>query len=289
MEIRLQTSTWQDYLSLTKPRTVLLHLITAAAAMFLASSGWPLISTLGWTLLGGGMLAGASNALNCYFDRNLDKTMERTRRRPLPDGRIDPGLALNFSAILAISGLYILQNFVSWKVALLALAALAYYVPLYTLVLKRHTSWSAVLGSGAGAFPPLIGWVAVNGRIELTPFLLFALVALWSPPHFWALAVYRRREFRRAGLGPMPSGNIANWTMVFSILLIAVSLLCLPLAGLGLVYLAAAAVLGAGFLILSGQLYRKDNRRAAYYLHRYSIIYLMALFTAISMDKLIIK
>jgi heme o synthase len=288
MEIRLQASTWQDYLALTKPRTVLLHLVTAGAAMFLAAKGWPPISILAWTLLGGSLLAGASNALNCYFDRDLDKTMERTRHRPLPGGRINPGLALNFSALLAISGLYILQNFVGWVVALLALTALAYYVPLYTLVLKRRTSWSTVIGSGAGAFPPLIGWAAISGRIELTPFLLFALVALWSPPHFWSLVVYRQQEFQQTRIVPVPSGNIAAWATLFSVSLVAVSLLLLPAAGLGRIYLVSSATLGTAFLCLTGLLYQSGNGRAARYLHRYSIFYLMAIFAAMSVDKLII-
>jgi heme o synthase len=137
----------------------------------------------------------------------------------------------------------------------------------------------------------LIAWVkprgAINGRIELTPFLLFALVALWSPPHFWSLVIYRRKEFQQAGLGPIPSGNIDTWTTIFSILLVTVSMLLVPAAGLGRIYLVSAAVLGITFLVSTWKLYQKDNSNSARFLHRYSIIYLIALFAAIAFDKLI--
>ena len=166
----------------------MLHLVITAAGMFLAAKGLPTLSTLAWTLVGGGLMAGAANSLNCYFDRDLDRAMDRTRDRPLPAGRMGPEQTQRFSIILAFAGLFILNWFVSWPVAMMSVGALAYYVFLYTLWLKRHTSWSTVTGAGAGAFPPLIGWIAVTGRLELTPFLLFAMIALWSPPHFWSLA-----------------------------------------------------------------------------------------------------
>ena len=289
MEARIHVNTWQDLLALTKPRVVLLHLITATAAMFLAARGLPPTSILTWTLVGGGLMVGASNALNCYFDRNLDSMMDRTRSRPLPAGRMEPEQARIFSIIIAFAGLFILTKFVSWQTALLALGALAYYVPFYTLWLKRHTAWSAVIGSGAGAFPPLIGWIAVTGRIELTPFLLFAIVALWSPPHFWSLVIVRRNDYQHAGLDAIPAGKTPLWIMIFSSLMIVFSLILKNGANLGPVYMATAVVLDLIFLILTMRLYLKPNARTARYLHLYSIGYLSILFVTMVVDTLLYK
>ena len=204
VEILVRKNSWRDYAALTKPRVVLLHLVTTAAAMFLAAGGLPRLSILTATLLGGALVAGAANVLNCYFDRDIDKMMARTLRRPLPAGRLSPDQAFTFGLIAGIAGVWVLTRFVGIGVAALAVAAMIYYVLLYTLLLKRRSSWSTVFGSGAGAFPPLIGWLAVTGRIELTPFLLFGIVALWSPPHFWSLAIFRRREYETAGLQVTP-------------------------------------------------------------------------------------
>jgi heme o synthase len=278
---------WRDYLSLTKPRVVLLHLLTAAAAMFIASAGIPSISTLVFTLLAGALVAGSSNALNCYFDRDIDALMSRTGKRPLPSGRLDPALALAFGIILFCAGLYIFSRFVSGMTAVLATGAWLYYVLVYTLLLKRHTSWSAVLGSGAGAFPPLIGWVAVTGRIEAVPFLLFAIVALWSPPHFWSLAVSRRQDYHSAGLGVMPPRHTARWIMLFTVLLIAASLLIVPLAGMGLLYLGLAGSADLCFLVFSASLLHSETNSHARRLFFYSILYLVVICAGMITDSLV--
>lgn len=267
-----------DYLDLAKPRVVLLHLVTAAAAICLAAGGRPSGYTLTFTLLGGGLTAAACNVLNCYFDRALDGTMDRTRRRPLPSGRLTPGHALAFGAAAAASGLLALGWFISLAAAWLAAAALVYYVIIYTLWAKRLTRWGAVIGSGAGAFPPLIGWIAVTGQVALAPFLLSAIIALWSPAHFWALAMFRGDEYERAGVRTPSRSKTVLWTIVFSVLLVFAVLLLAPAAGLGLPYLAPASVLGAGFLYLAARLRRGQLRPAAHRLYAYSIAFLAALF-----------
>ena len=220
-----------DYLSLLKPRVVLLHLFTAFTAMFIAARGFPEGKTLTLVLLGGGLTAGAANALNCYFDRELDKTMPRTRQRPLPTGRLSPAQALVFALACATVGLSLLA-WLSLTATALAAGAFAFYVLVYTLWLKRSTALSAVLSSGVGAVPPLIGWIAVTGHFAITPFLLFALIALWTPPHFWALALVRGDEYKKAGLSVLPRNKPAIWIKVYAILLLVLSLVLAPVAHL---------------------------------------------------------
>jgi heme o synthase len=289
VESRIKTAFWTDYLSLTKPRVVLLHIITAAAAMFIAANGQPPLVILLATLAGGGLMAGASNALNCYFDRDIDRMMDRTSRRPLAAGRVNPGQALFFTLVIALAGFLILDRLVNWQVAGLSAVAMAYYILVYTLWLKRHTYWSSIVGSGAGAFPPVIGWLAVTGHIGLVPFLLFALIVLWTPPHFWSLAIFRRLDYRKAGLSILPVGGATTWIVIFSILLIAVSGLLVPLAGFGYFYQVTAATLGLALLVLAAWLNLPrsgDNLRAAHYLYLFSIFYLVILFGAMMADRI---
>jgi protoheme IX farnesyltransferase len=276
---------WQDYLALIKPRAVLLHLITAAAAMFLASKGFPPEGTFWLTLLGGGLVAGSSNVFNCYFDRDVDSLMSRTKRRPLPSGRLSPNQALVFGLITSLAGLSVLTTFAGWVVALLAMAALVYYDLVYTLLLKRRTRWSAVIGSGAGAFPPIIGWVAVTGQIGAAPFLLFAIVALWSPPHFWSLAIFRQQDYQAAGLGAIPARNTPGWIICFSILLVVASLSLVPVSGMGLLYSGVAASLNTALLFLAVRFQRKECPESARRLFVFSIIYLVVLFMGIIADQ----
>ena len=276
----------RDYLSLPKPRVVTLHLITAASAMFLAAHGQPPGFTVLCTLAGGGLVAGASNALNCYFDRNLDATMVRTRDRPLAAGRLKPYQALLFGAALGLAGLAILSQYVSLVVAALAAGAMANYLLVYTLWLKRRTYWSAIIGSAAGAVPPLAGWIAVTGGFELTPVLLCLIVSLWTLPHFWALAVSRRRDYELAGIGVLPPKYAARWIFVCSSLLVPVTLLLKPAADLSLLYLGAALLLGLGLFILAARLQHRDNAHAAQHLYRYSILYAILLFGAMAADRI---
>lgn len=188
-----------DYVKLTKPRSILPHFVTASAAMFLAAGSVPRVSTILLTLLGGGCAAAAANTFNCILDRDIDALMSRTRGRPLPSGMIKPSHALVFATVMGLLGIFILGDLVSRVAAIFAATALVYYVLAYTLWLRRRTYWSAIVCSPIGAIPPIIGWVVVTNRITPTPFLLSAIVILWTIPHFWALALFRRDDYAKAG------------------------------------------------------------------------------------------
>jgi len=276
----------RDYLNLTKPLAVLLHLVTTTAAMFVTAKGIPSQNVLTFTLLGGALTAGASNVLNCYFDRNLDAAMARTQGRPLPAGRIYSLSALLFGIVMAFVGITILWRLVSLPVALLSSGALLYYVFIYTLWAKRRTRWGAVIGSGAGAFPPLIGWVAVTGSVSLAPFLLFAIIALWSPPHFWSLAITRHKEYENAGLVAFPVENVDGWLLLFSVLLVFATLGLVIAAEMGMIYTISAAILGAIFMMFVIRLI-SGNPGSSGRLYYYSMVYLLLLFAAMIVDSLI--
>lgn len=280
------TSVARDFLSLTKPRVVLLHLLTAASAMVLASGGLPPGYTLLFTLAGGGLVACASNALNCFFDRDLDGMMSRTRRRPLPAGRLSPGQSIAFAVATAFAGLLMLISLVSVATAMLALGALVYYVVIYTVWLKRSTRWSAAFASGAGAFPPLIGWMAITGGIGLAPILLFAIISLWTPPHFWALTILRRSEYEQAGIKVLPTRDASLWIIVCVLLLVSTTLLLVPVAGMGWLYLGMALALGLVFLCLAARLRVSQASTSARRLYLYSILYLLLLFGLMAIDRL---
>ena len=282
------TETIRDYVNLAKPRTVLPHLITAAAAMFLAAKGLPPGSTLLFTLVGGGLVASASNVLNCYFDRDLDGMMLRTHYRPLPAGRLKPYQALAFGIIISFLGLFILSRFVGLAPAILAAGALVYYVLVYTLLLKQRTYWSTVVGSGIGAIPPLIGWIAVTGTVEPTALLLSVIILLWTMPHFWALAIFRRSEYQQAGIRVIPEREAVRWIKILSIALVIATLLLVPTGHLGLLYLATASLLGFGFLYLAMRLRNGETTNSAQRLYFYSIVYLTLLFVAIIVDRMVI-
>jgi protoheme IX farnesyltransferase len=245
--------------------------ITAAAAMFLAAKGAPPAATLLFTLLGGGCVAAAANTFNSYLDRDIDALMARTRHRLLPSGRVRPNHALAFGTSIGLIGVLILSGFVNWAAAMLAVVALVYYILPYTLWLKRRTYWSAIIGSGIGAIPPLIGWAAVTHRIELTPFLLSAIIILWTLPHFWTLAIFRRSDYEQAGLRILPEKGVASWIIACSSLLVATTLFLVPAADLGLFYLGTACFLGVGFLYLALRMNHGEPLRTAWHLYGYSI------------------
>ena len=280
-------SVFADYLRLAKSKSIVPHLVTAAAAMFLAAQGLPVISALILTLTGGGLVAGASNSLNNYLDRGLDKNMLRTGSRPLPSGRLQPSQALLFSILLAVAGLIILGALVNFTAAFLTLGALIYYVVVYTLFLKRRTYWSAIIGSGVGALTPLVGWAAVTGRWSLTPFILSAVIILWTLPHYWALAINRREEYDQAGIEVLPPRGSVFWINVCAILMVCTSVMLGPVAGLGRIYPVMAAVLGMPFIFLSFRMYGKKPQ-ASRRLYLYSIVYISLLFAAIIIDRLLI-
>lgn len=276
------------YLSLAKARAILPHLLTAVGAMVLAAGGRPPVSTLVFTLLGGACLAAAANVFNSYLDRDIDGLMLRTRNRPLPTARLRPNDALALGVGTGLVGAFILNTFVNWVAATLAVAALAYYAWLYTSWLKRRTCWSAVIGSGVGALPPLVGWAAVTNRLGPIPLLLAAIVILWTLPHFWALAFFRRSDYERAGLRTLPEKGAASWIIACSLLLAAATLLLAPAADLGLFYVGAACLLDARFLYLAARIDHGKNLPATWRLYRYSIFYIAFLFGAMIVDRLVL-
>lgn len=243
-----------DYVSLTKPGIVALVLCTTLAGLWLPSGGLPEAGTALWTLLGTGLAAAAAASLNNYFDRELDRLMARTRRRPLPAGRLHPRDALLGGTALGACALLILGLRVNALAAALAAAAALAYVPLYTL-LKRVTPWAILVGSITGALPPMIGWAGVTGGLEPGAWVLFGILFLWQIPHFWALALYKRDEYAEAGLPLLPivAGEDPTWRQIvlYTAGLLPVSLLLYPLGWVGMPYLFAALLLGLGFLALA--------------------------------------
>ena len=279
------------YLSLTKPRIILLLLIATVPAMILAEGGWPSTWLILATVAGGAIVAGGANAMNCYFDRDIDGVMQRTRGRPLPAGQIEPERAVVFALLLVATGFLMLETFANLLAATLTLGAFASYVVVYTLWLKRTTPLNIVIGGAAGAIPPVVGWAAVTGGVGLPALVMFAIVTVWTPPHFWALALNYSSDYQRAGVPMLPAVSGAEETkrqiLLYSFALVAISLL-LPLSGAtGLIYLSAALVLGGGFVFYAFRLWRGTSAGAASALFRYSIVYLALLFGAMAVDGLV--
>jgi len=275
---------------LTKPRIVLLLLITTVPAMVLAQRGIPSLWLMAATLIGGTASAGGANAINQYVDRDIDNVMRRTRRRPLPSGALTPSSALAFGLILGGAGFLWLAVLVNLLAAALALAAFAFYVLVYTLWLKRSTSQNIVIGGAAGAAPALVGWAAVTGRVGMPAAVLFVIVFLWTPPHFWALAMRYERDYAAAGIPMLPvvAGTkvTARQILWYSLVLVAATLALYPVANMGPLYLVISLVLGAVFIARAWWLLREGTPRAAMGLFKYSIFYLALLFAAVAADAI---
>jgi protoheme IX farnesyltransferase len=229
--------------------------------------------------------------INMYWDRDVDAIMQRTRRRAVPAGRIPPGRALWFGLVLATLAVAVLGPLVNWLSAGLAVAGILFYVFVYTIWLKRSTPQNIVIGGAAGAVPPLVGWAAVTGQVALPAILLFAIIFLWTPPHFWALALHKRQDYAAAGIPMLPvvAGDVATRRQIvrYSLALVVATLLLGPFGGAGPVYLVAALLLGAWFIHLALGIGRDDDHRSALRLFGYSIAYLMLLFTALALDRLL--
>ena len=284
-------ATLRDYLALTKPRIVLLLLITTVPAMILAQNGLPSPGLVLVTLIGGTLSAGGANAINCYLDRDIDSLMYRTRARPLPAGWVAPEQALLFGVALGLAGFELLALAVNLLSAALAASALLFYVFVYTLWLKRTSSQNIVIGGAAGALPPVIGWAAVTGSLSWPALVLFAIIFLWTPPHFWALALRYRSDYARAGVPMLPvvrgEAETNRQIVVYSVLVAAASLALVPVGGMGPIYFAAAALLGAGFVALAVRLWWQPRPQASRALFLYSLLYLGALFAAVAVDRLV--
>jgi protoheme IX farnesyltransferase len=294
-------ATLRAYVALTKPRIIELLLITTIPAMVLATRDLPGVNWTNWgiivfwTLVGGTLAAGAANAINQYLDRDIDVLMIRTRRRPLPAHEVEPEEALVFGIALGIISIGLLAVFVNLVAAFLTLLAIGFYVFVYTLLLKRTTTQNIVIGGAAGALPPVIGWAAVTGNVGLPAIMLFALVFYWTPPHFWALSLRIAKDYAAAGVPMLPvvrgTAETTRQIFLYTVLLVAVSLVFFAVARMGLVYLVAAVGLGAIFLWQAGKLAREGSREGtsagAIRLYKFSISYLTLLFLAVAVDALI--
>ena len=290
------------YIALTKPRIIELLLVTTVPAMVLATRFVPGVQ-LGhwawltvWTLVGGTLAAGSANAINCYLDRDIDELMTRTRRRPLPAHQVDPERAVVFGLVLGTVAFGILAFFVNLVAAFLGLLAIAFYVVVYTMLLKRSTPQNIVIGGAAGALPPVIGWAAVTGNVGIPALILFALVFYWTPPHFWALSLRIRKDYAAAGVPMLPVvRGIPETTRqigLYTVLMVAISLVLFAVARMGPIYLVAALVLGGLFLRQAYGLWRRgdseeESTAGAIRLYKYSISYLTLLFAAIAVDAIV--
>ena len=279
------------YLALTKPRIIVLLLVTTVPTMIIAQGGMPSPWLVLLTLLGGTLAAAGANTINCYLDRDIDGMMSRTRDRPLPAGSVESGRALLFGISLGVLAFIVLAAAVNLLSALLAIGALVFYVFVYTRWLKRSSSQNIVIGGAAGAMPPLVGWAAVTGGLGWPALVLFTIVFLWTPPHFWALALRYRADYARAGVPMLPvvrgEEETRRQMLLYSVLLVASSLVLVPVAAMGYLYLAAALVLGGGFVGLAFRLWRERTSRASRTFFLYSIAYLGLLFVAMGFDRLL--
>ncbi len=285
------TARLRAYVALTKPRIIELLLITTLPTMILAQRGLPPVWLMVATLLGGALAAGGANAINMVVDRDIDKLMHRTRRRPLVTGAVSPRNALVFAVVLEVVAFVELWFWVNRLSAVLAVSATLFYVFVYTLWLKRTSSQNIVIGGAAGAVPVLVGWAAVTDNLSWAPLVLFAVIFVWTPPHFWALAVKYRDDYRAANVPMLPAvatvERTAREILVYTVVMVGLTLLLAPVAHLGVVYLAAASALGLGFVALSVRLWLQATPKAAMQLFSYSISYLTLLFVAMAVDVLV--
>jgi protoheme IX farnesyltransferase len=284
--------TLRAYIALTKPRIIELLLVTTVPTMVLAHGGIPSLWLVVAVVVGGTLAAGGANAINMFVDRDIDDVMRRTRHRPLPAHAVDPRSALAFGIGLSVVAFAWLSLAVNLLSALLALSATAFYVFVYTMWLKRSTPQNIVIGGAAGCVPVLVAWAAVTGEVGLPAFVLFAIVFYWTPPHFWALALRYRGDYAAANVPMLPvvrgEAETARQITLYTIALVAVSLLLLPAAGMGWIYLVAAVALGAFFVLRALRLHAAGGEgRAAIGLFRYSISYLTLLFAAVAVDAIL--
>ena len=273
-------SVFADYASLTKPRILLLLLITELGAMIAAARGWPGTSLTLAALAGGALSAGGAAAVNCWFDRDIDAVMARTCTRPVPSGRIQPASALTFGVALSALGFLLLALTTNVLAAILALAGGLFYVFVYTIWLKRSTRQNIVIGGAAGAFPPLVGWAVVTGAITPPALALFAVIFFWTPPHFWSLALLLRRQYQEAGVPMLPvvaTDADTRWSIVlYSVVLLVVSIV--PGIWFGPVYVVGATALGGAFLWMAWRGLTANGLRWASRLFHFSLAYLAVLF-----------
>jgi protoheme IX farnesyltransferase len=282
-----------DYYELTKPRIIYLLLVTTFAAMMMAQRGFPPLALTLWTLLGGALAAASAGAFNCVYDRDIDRLMTRTMNRPVAAGRICARDALVFATTLGVGSFALLYLLVNPLAAWLSLAGNAFYVRVYTMWLKRSTPLNIVIGGAAGAVPPLVGWVAVTHTLSGSgPALgLFALIFLWTPPHFWALALMTNVDYDKANIPMFPNvygeARTKREIVVYSVVLVAMSLALYPLHVLGVLYFAAAAILGGLFIVDAWRLIGDAGKLRPRALFKYSLVYLALMCVAMVADRIL--
>ena len=286
-------ATWRDYLELGKPRVVSLIVFTAIVGMFLAAPGLPPLPALIFGTLGVGLAATSAAAINHVLDQRFDVKMARTRRRPIPTGHVTTLQALAYAAVLGVSGIVVLWLLVNPLTAALTFASLIGYAVLYTVWLKHATPQNIVIGGAAGAAPPVLGWTAVTGSVDPYALLLFLIIFVWTPPHFWALAIARREDYAKAGIPMLPVAYSVEFTrlhiLLYTILLVIATLLPYLTGMSGLIYLAAAVILGGIFVRYAVQLRRQGGTtHLPMKIFRYSINYLMLLFAALLVDHYLV-
>ena len=279
-----------DYVTLTKPPIIVLLVITAIGGMFLAAEGIPSLQTLALVSVGGALGAGGANAINHFLDQDIDAIMSRTVQRPVASHRVQPISALVFGIALNVGAFFVLTYWVNLLSASLTLAATLFYVLVYTGWLKRNTPQNIVIGGAAGAIPPMVGWAAVTGSVDLPALYLFSIVFFWTPPHFWALALMIQNDYQEAGVPMLPvvvgEERTAQNIFIYSLALVALTLLFGASDAVGLVYLASAAALGAGFIYLAWKLKLDYSIRKAKHLYLYSLLYLALLFAVMLADSI---
>lgn len=277
-----------DYLALLKPRVMSLVVFTGLVGMVVAPGTLhPVLAITALICIAVG--AGASGAINMWYDADIDAVMARTAARPIPQGLVSRDEALGFGTVLAVASVLVMGLAVNWLAAFILALTIAFYVFIYTMWLKRRTSQNIVIGGAAGAFPPMIGWAAVTGDMALLPVLLFAIIFMWTPPHFWALALFRSEDYARAGVPMLPvvAGDRATrrQILVYSLLLVPVTLSPWALGYAGPLYGILTAVLGAAFVVLAWRIWRSDDERPAKQLFAYSILYLFLVFALLLAER----
>jgi protoheme IX farnesyltransferase len=279
-----------QFIELTKPGILVLLLITAICSMFVAKGGMPSIALMAWTLVGTTLVCGSANAINMVWDRDIDQVMERTSDRPIATGEISPTVGLIFAISIGLIGTGILYWLVDPMAAWMGLSGHAFYVFIYTMWLKRRTPQNIVIGGAAGAFPPLIGWAAVTGELSLTAWLIFAVIFLWTPPHFWALALFTDVDYEKAGIPMMPVAQGAKVTkyqmMIYTLILMGVATLLGVVGMMGIIYLVSSVILGVIFAYYAVRTAFSDDIIWAKQMFGYSILYLGLLFAAMLVDSL---
>ena len=278
----------KDFIALSKPLIVGLLLITTYGGLVIGGKAWPSFSLTMWTLIGGALAAGGSSALNQYIDRELDRHMQRTAKRPLADGRLTDAEGLAFGLGMSLVSYYVLACFVNGLAALLSLAGIVYYVILYSLWLKKATVQNIVIGGGAGAIPPMVGYAAATGHLGWTAWILFAIIFMWTPPHFWALAIVRMKDYERAGVPMLPvvRGELETRKQIFiyTIELIIVTLLLPILQLAGIIYLISSLLLGAALIYAAWAVWKEGGNKVAWRMYKWSSTYLVLIFLAIMID-----